>query len=174
MLNKEAQLVDEIKNNAIYRMDENSRMIGIGLRNIDENDIWMRPNGISNSIGNQILHLCGNMSQYLIASLGKKQDVRERDLEFATREGFSKAQLIGMLLETTLMAKSIILNCTLEDLLEKREVQGFNFTGAGCIIHAVEHYSYHTGQIAFWVKQLKNKSLGFYDGVDLNIKNKEC
>jgi len=54
-----------------------------------------------------------------------------------------------------------------------RSVQGFSFSGVGVIIHAVEHYSYHTGQIAFWVKQLKEKDLGFYNGTDLNIKNND-
>ncbi len=172
MLSKEHQLIDEIKNNTLYRIDENSRMIGIALRDIEEADVWKRPNGISNSIGNQILHLCGNITQYIISSLGKNEDKRERDSEFTAQQGFSKTELLGKLLETTLNAKDIILKSTVDDLLEKREVQGFNFTGVGCIIHAVEHYSYHTGQIAFWVKQLKNRSLGFYDGVDLTIKNK--
>ncbi len=172
MLSNEQQLIDEIKHNALYRMDENSRMIGIALRSIDEAEVWKRPNEVSNSVGNQILHLCGNITQYINSSLGKNEDLRERDLEFSTQEGFSKTELLGKLLETTLKAKDVILHSTLDDLLEKREVQGFNFTGVGCIIHAVEHYSYHTGQIAFWVKQLKSKSLGFYDGVDLTIKNK--
>jgi uncharacterized damage-inducible protein DinB len=172
MLSNEQQLVDEIKNNAIYRMDENSRMIGIALRTIEKAEVWKRPNGISNSIGNQVLHLCGNITQYIISSLGENIDNRERDLEFSIQEGFSKTELLGKLLETTLKAKEVILKSTLDDLLEKREVQGFNFTGVGCIIHAVEHYSYHTGQIAFWVKQLKNKSLGFYDDIDLTKKNK--
>ncbi len=50
-------------------------------------------------------------------------------------------------------------------------MQGFNLSGIGIVIHAVEHYSYHTGQIAFWAKLMTNKDLGFFDGRDLNIKN---
>ena len=65
----------------------------------------------------------------------------------------------------------MIFNVTPNQLVKMRSVQGFSFSGVGIILHAVEHYSYHTGQIAFWVKQLKNKDLGFYDGIDLNKKN---
>ena len=52
-----------------------------------------------------------------------------------------------------------------------RSVQGFNFSGIGILVHVVEHLSYHTGQIAFYTKQLKNEQLGFYGDIDLNVKN---
>ena len=58
-----------------------------------------------------------------------------------------------------------------EELMRKRMVQGFEYSGIGIIIHVTEHFSYHTGQIAFWTKQLKNKDLGFYADRDLEIKN---
>ena len=64
-----------------------------------------------------------------------------------------------------------IRNLSEEDLLKVRSVQGFEHSGTGIIIHVVEHYSYHTGQIAFWTKLLKDKDLGFYAGHDLNKKN---
>lgn len=50
-------------------------------------------------------------------------------------------------------------------------MQGYTFSGIGIVTHVVEHYSYHTGQIALWTKILKNKDLGFYNGIDLNITN---
>ena len=56
-------------------------------------------------------------------------------------------------------------------MIRVRDVQGFNLSGIGIVMHVVEHLSYHTGQIAFWIKLLKDKDLGFYDGIDLNIKN---
>lgn len=64
----------------------------------------------------------------------------------------------------------MIQNISDEELLRVRAVQAYEFSGAGNIIHVVEHYSYHTGQIAFWTKLLKNKDLGFFAGVDLNQK----
>ena len=56
-------------------------------------------------------------------------------------------------------------------LLEVRSVQAYEFSAIGIIIHVVEHFSYHTGQVAFWVKQLKDVDLQFFAGVDLNKKN---
>lgn len=161
----------EFVENAIYRMNESTRMIKKTFEELSESDIWRKPNNSSNSIGNLILHLCGNIGQYIIASLGENPDTRERDLEFSTTDGLAKAELLQQLIKTVETAKSTIENATTEQLLKKRMVQGFEFSGIGVVIHAVEHYSYHTGQIAFWTKLLKDKDLGFYDGLDLTVVN---
>lgn len=161
----------EFVENAIYRMNESTRMIKKTFEELSESDIWRKPNNSSNSIGNLILHLCGNIGQYIIASLGENPDTRERDLEFSTADGLAKAELLQQLIKTVETAKSTIENATTEQLLKKRMVQGFEFSGIGVVIHAVEHYSYHTGQIAFWTKLLKDKDLGFYDGLDLTVVN---
>lgn len=165
------EAIKEFAENALYRLDESTRMISIAFDALDEEQIWLRPNESSNSIGNLILHLCGNITQYAISSLGETEDIRDRDSEFETSSGLSKKELLNKLSNTVTMAKSTIENTTLERWLKKREVQGFTFSGIGVVLHVVEHYSYHTGQIAFWVKQLNNAPLGFYDGMDLNIKN---
>jgi uncharacterized damage-inducible protein DinB len=157
----------EFTKNSIYRLDENTRMIRKSFVELSEEEIWQKPNDSSNSIGNLVLHLCGNIQQYAIASLGEKPDNRMRDEEFATAGGFSKLELLEKLTETVAAAKNIISTATVEQLTKKRMVQGFHFSGIGAIIHAVEHYSYHTGQIAFWTKLLKNKDLGFYEGLNL-------
>jgi len=68
-------------------------------------------------------------------------------------------------------AKAIIQNMNAEKLLRKKKVQGFDSSGIGNIIQVTEHYSYHTGQIIFWTKLLKDKDLAFYAGMDLNKKN---
>jgi len=166
-------LREEFVQNALYRFDESTRMNTISLEQLAEEEIWQKPNASLNSVGNLILHLCGNITQYVISSLGEIEDNRIRDLEFSTDSGFTKAELLQKLTETIESAKRVVNDASIEQLSRKREVQGFYFSGIGVVLHAVEHYSYHTGQIAFWTKQLKNKGLGFYDGMDLNIKNKE-
>ncbi len=173
MSTKEDKLKEEIVKNALYRLDESTRMIKISLEQLEEQDVWKRTGAVSNSVGNLILHLCGNIGQYVISSLGQTKDVRERDKEFSAKTGFSKAELLEMLVITVEKAKEVIKNSTVDQLLRIREVQGFTFSGVGIIVHAVEHYSYHTGQIAFWTKQLKDKDLGFYKDVDLNVSNKQ-
>lgn len=172
-MSNEEKIIDELVKNALYRMDESTRMIQKSLIEISEEELWLKPNESLNSIANLILHLCGNITQYIISSLGETEDIRNRDLEFSARKGASKMELLGKLEDTVDTAKRVVFDANIDQLLKTRSVQGFSFSGVGIIMHAVEHYSYHTGQIAFWVKQLKNKDLGFYDGIDLKIKNEE-
>jgi uncharacterized damage-inducible protein DinB len=164
-------VVQEFIEQSIFRMDESMRMISIALSELGHEELWKKPNAASNSIGNLLMHLNGNITQYAISSLGETKDVRQRDLEFSTCNQLEGKVLISNLEQTVETAKSIMANATAEQLLKKRKVQGFDLTGIGIIIHVVEHLSYHTGQIAFWVKQLKNKDLKFYEGIDLSVKN---
>ncbi len=170
-MDKETRLVDEIIKNALYRMDESTRMIKRSLAELTEEEAWQKPNSSLNSIANLLLHLSGNISQYIISSLGEQEDERKRDLEFSLEGGLTKDELLRKLEDTVDTAKRVIFDASADKMIQYRSVQGFSFSGIGVIMHAVEHYSYHTGQIAFWVKQLKDKDLGFYEGVDLNVKD---
>lgn len=167
-MSNEEKLVDELVKNALYRMDESTRMIEKSLTYISEEELWQKPNTSLNSIGNLLLHMCGNITQYIISSLGETTDKRNRDAEFSQHQTANKEQLLEKVLETVDTAKRVIFDANVKQLLQPRSVQGFTFSGVGVIVHAVEHYSYHTGQIAFWVKQLKDVDLGFYEGMDLN------
>ncbi len=170
-MSNEEKLVEELVKNALYRIDESTRMINTSLEHVTEEQFWQKPNSSLNSIGNLILHLCGNMTQYVISSLGEIEDKRNRVAEFTLDKTTDKANLLAKLMETTDTAKRVIFDATLQQFLKQRSVQGFSLSGVGVVMHAVEHYSYHTGQIAFWVKQLHNVDLGFYEGVDLNTKS---
>lgn len=163
--------IEELKKNALYRIDENVRMISIALSKVNEREIWIRHNQSLNTLGNQMLHICGNMTQYAISGLGGKEDVRNRDKEFSLDHKHSSDDLLKLLLDTTQKATTVIKNTTEEQLLLSYGVQGFDFSGIGLILHAVEHFSYHTGQIAFQVKLTIDEPLGFYEGLDLNKKN---
>ncbi|MEL6974391.1 MAG: DinB family protein [Bacteroidota bacterium] len=154
-----------------YRMDESLRMVKRSLEQLSEEMIWQKPNAVTNSIGNLILHLCGNITQYGIASLRGEADERDRDLEFSTTEGWEKKALITKLESTVNEAKAIFEQLHPEAFLEEKGVQGFYFSGIGRMLHVVEHLSYHTGQIALWTKMLTEKDLGFYEDFDLNQKN---
>lgn len=171
-MTNEDKLAEELVKNALHRMDESTRMILKSLNDISEEEFWKKPNESLNSIGNLILHLCGNITQYIISSLGEIEDLRNRDIEFSVVNTADKKEVLNQLVHTVDTAKRVIFDTSVSQFLKVRSVQGFTFSGVGVIIHAVEHYSYHTGQIAFWVKQLKNKDLGFYDGIDLKVKNK--
>lgn len=172
MKNWEAQIKNEFIKNSIYRLDLHTEMIKKSLDQISDKELWYKPNEVSNSIANLILHLCGNITQYAIVSLSDDEDLRERDKEFSMKSGYDKNKIYKKLSEVIEKSKSIIKNISEENLIKTREVQGFNYSGLGIILHVVEHYSYHTGQIASLTKLIKNSELGFYNGVDLNIKSK--
>ena len=129
--------------------------------------VWWRPNESSNSIGNLVLHLCGNVGQWIGAGLGDLPDHRKRQSEFDERRVIPKENLVSELLTTMMMAREIIAKVPEMELLQKRAVQTFEETGLSILIHVTEHFSYHTGQIAYITKMLTDKALGFYEGIPL-------
>ncbi len=161
----------EFISQSIFRWHESVKRIEKCLKDLTEDEVWQKPNQSSNSVGNLIIHLCGNITQYIISSLGHREDLRERDEEFRISGGFSKSELFEKLRETIDVASSILEKASQDELTRSRNVQGYELTGIGIVIHVTEHLSYHVGQIAFRTKLLKDKDLGFYKGVDLNRRN---
>jgi uncharacterized damage-inducible protein DinB len=149
-------------------MDESLRMLEISIRDLSDQELWNQPNEHANSIANLILHLCGNIHQYVISGLGREEDVRERQKEFDSREMIKKELLFKKISDTVNSAKQLISSSSAADLLTYFKIQAYELSGVGIIVHVVEHLSYHTGQIALLTKLLKNNDLGFYTGVDLD------
>lgn len=135
---------------------------------LSDEQLWYRPNEHSNSAGNLILHLNGNIKQWIIAGLGSAENTRNRQSEFDDRNGISKSQLINELEEVMDDAKKVVSSLDPMTLIHKRHIQGFYETGISMLLHVVEHYSYHVGQITYIVKSLKNIDMGYYDGEALN------
>ncbi|MCB0652844.1 MAG: DUF1572 family protein [Saprospiraceae bacterium] len=167
----EQSLSREFISQSILRMSESLERVKICLDLLDEEAVWRRPNSSSNSMGNLILHLCGNIKQYAVSSLSGTPDSRVRDEEFAAKGGYTKAELWAKIKATVEDAFQSMGMASVDDLLRVRMVQGFELSGMGIIIHVTEHFSYHTGQIAFWTKSLQERDLGFYAGMDLNMTN---
>ncbi len=139
------------------------------LGHLDEDEIWRRPNAETVSVGNLVLHLCGNVRQYVISAIGKRPDVRRRSEEFAERGPIATAELVRRISDTVREAESVIERMTPEDFLHVYRVQGYQERRMSIILHVVEHFSYHTGQITYSVKSRKAVDMGYYAGVDLNV-----
>ncbi len=151
--------------------DENIPRIKKCLGELSEKEIWYRPNEHSNSVGNLVLHLCGNVRQWLIAGLGGHVDTRKRQSEFDEPGPVPTANLISMLDQLQLDAEQTLDHISLEKILSPLRVQGFQETGLSVLIHVVEHFSYHTGQITYFVKWQKNRDMGYYSGLDLDVES---
>ncbi|MEM1214583.1 MAG: DUF1572 family protein [Bacteroidota bacterium] len=161
----------EFRAQIIFRLEEKKNHLERCFNQLDEGDMWWRPNEASNSVANIILHLAGNLGQYVLSSLGQQPDTRERDAEFDTRDGWTKELLLTLICTTLEQCVEVVQQCADEELLRERSVQGFSFTGIGVALHAVEHLSYHVGQIAYIVKLRKDRQVGLYDDFDLNQLN---
>ncbi|HEV2521138.1 MAG TPA: DUF1572 family protein [Candidatus Acidoferrales bacterium] len=131
------------------------------LQQLTEEEIWWRPNTASNSAGNLVLHLCGNVRQWIISNLGENPDVRDRDSEFAERGPIPRTALIGRLKKTVREACEVLGRFPEEKLSRKYVIQGLHVTGLQAVAHVVEHFAYHTGQIVFITKLKRGKDLRF-------------
>jgi len=156
---------------SIYYIDKSTPRIKTCLDQISEDQLWKKPSPVSNSIGNIILHLCGNITQYILSALGQVEDKRDRPKEFSAEGGYNRAELFSKLEKTVSDANKVIKGMNKKKLLKIYKVQGEELSGVGIIVHVTEHYSYHTGQVAFYTKLLTNQDLGFYKDIDLNKKN---
>ena len=122
------------------------------LQQLSEEDIWWRPNPASNSAGNLVLHLCGNVRQWIISGLGGDEFARERDLEFSERGPIARQALVRQLRRTVREACQVLARLPEDDLLKKYKIQGYHPTGLEAALHVAEHFSYHTGQIIYIAK----------------------
>lgn len=137
------------------------------LNELSEKEIWYRPNNNSNSVGNLVLHLCGNARQWIIAGLGKEKDTRQRQSEFEQRAIIPTEKLLEMLDVLEKDLKVILNNISEKDLMKTHSVQTFQETGVAILVHVVEHFSYHVGQVTYFVKWRKDMDTGYYEGVEL-------
>lgn len=139
------------------------------LGELTDDEIWRRPNENLASVGNLILHLCGNMRQWIISGIGGAPDKRERWKEFDEKGPIPRAELIQGLKSTLDEVAAVLRNADFAKLTEARTVQGETTNGVNVILHVTEHFSYHTGQISLHVKLLKNIDLGYYKDRNLNV-----
>jgi len=136
------------------------------LEQLNDEQIWWRSNEESNSIGNLVLHLCGNARQWIVGGLGSEPDTRTRDAEFAQREPVARAELLRLLRSTLADVEFVLRNVPPSMLLQKRTIQGSEVDVLRAIFHVTEHFSMHTGQIIMLTKILTASDLRFYDFED--------
>lgn len=126
--------------------------------------VWWRPNESSNSAGNLVLHLAGNVTQWIVGGVGGEATTRDRDGEFTERGGLDAASLVAHLEQAVSRADAVLARLNPQTLLEEREIQGRRTTVLAAIYHVVEHCSTHTGQIVLLGKMFAaDGAIRFYD-----------
>lgn len=119
---------------------------------LTDEDVWWRANEASNSIGNLMLHLSGNVQQWIIGGVGNLPYERDRQHEFGERGGFSREALLARLKATLEKADRVLAEVDPDRLLERKEIQGCEVTVMEAILRIVQHFGLHTGQIMLLTK----------------------
>jgi uncharacterized damage-inducible protein DinB len=132
------------------------------LQQLSEEEIWWRPNAASNSAGNLVLHLCGNVRQWIISGLGGAPDKRQRDLEFSEQGPIPRRELVTRLRRTVRDAFRVLVKLSDDSLARKYSIQGYHVTGMDAVFHVTEHFGYHTGQIIYITKLKRGEDLRFW------------
>jgi uncharacterized damage-inducible protein DinB len=142
-------------------IEQADKYLGEYLRKIEhctslltEAQVWWKPNEACNSVGNLLLHLRGNLSQWVLGGIGGEAIERHRSAEFAARETAAKSDLLAGLAGAVARARITIREMRSADLARAIRVQGYATNGLGVVFHVVEHMAYHTGQIVAVTKQL--------------------
>jgi len=136
---------------------------------LSDEQLWHSENDNTNSVGNLVLHLEGNIRQYIISGVGGAKDVRERTKEFEKGQTLLKEPLIEKLSSTLNQADEVVQALLAEHLTEGVMIQGFEHTRLSAIIHVIEHLSYHVGQITFYTKYILDIDTSYYGGMDLDV-----
>jgi uncharacterized damage-inducible protein DinB len=133
---------------------------------LSDEQVWWRANEACNSVGNLILHLNGNVRQWLVDSFEGREDQRDRPAEFAAEGGLTAAALLERLGATLDGAREVLERLTEAELVARYEIQGYNVSGLEAVYQVVEHFGLHYGQIAYIAKSLSGRDLGFYRELD--------
>jgi uncharacterized damage-inducible protein DinB len=147
---------------SINKLRQYDRRIAACIENFDVGQLWARGGENENAIGNLVLHLCGNVRQWIVSGVGGQPDIRDRNAEFDARGGVAAADLIGRLHATVEEASAVLEPLTAARLEERITVQNYDVSVLEAVYHVVEHFAMHTGQIIFATKMLTGADLEFY------------
>ncbi len=136
------------------------RKIQESVRLLDEDQVWWRPNSACNSVGNLLLHLCGNLSQWVLEGLGGTAYERHRTQEFTAERNAGRDALLERFRSVVERSRAVVEGLTPETLAARRRIQKYETDGLEAVYHVVEHLGYHAGQIVAITKQLRGAAAG--------------
>src|SRR3982750_811822 len=147
---------------AADKLAENLSPIETCVPKLAPDVLWARDSENENAVGNLLLHLEGNVRQWILSGIGGAPERRDRPAEFAARSGPGAPMLIANLRSTVTDAIHMIRALPHARLNEATTIQGYDTTVLAAIFHVVEHFSGHTYQIILLTKHATREDLGFY------------
>jgi len=149
-----------------YLANEYPAKIRLAVSALPRETLWWRPNEESNSIGNLLVHLSGNIRQWVVTGIGGIEGTRDRASEFAMRDGPDAPTLLALLESAVRDADAVLAKLNPADIDREVTIQGRSTTVLAALYHVVEHFSMHTGQILVIVKMKSPGTVRFYDDAD--------
>jgi len=131
------------------RLDASLERIRHCVGQLDDRQVWWRAAEGLNSIGNVLLHLCGNLRQWLVAGVGGAAAFRDRPREFAERGPIPRDELLRLLAAVVAQADAVLAGLDEARLLEARRIQGFDETVLSAVIDCLTHLSGHAQEIVY-------------------------
>ena len=147
---------------AAEKLAENLSRIEICVAKLSQELIWARDSENENGVGNLLLHLEGNVRQWILSGVAGAPERRDRPGEFAARSGPAGPVLMANLRSAVTDATRVIRSVPHGRLREAVRIQGYDTTILAAIFHVVEHFSGHTYQIILLTKHATREDLGFY------------
>jgi uncharacterized damage-inducible protein DinB len=156
-------LAREFLDHARTKLTEYMAQIARCTQLLSPDEMWQRDNEHTNSVGNLVLHLTGNVRQWIVAGLGAEPLVRSRPAEFAERGPLPTDEIVAALAQAVARAEDILARLEPSAVEARYTIQGYEVSGLIAVFHVVEHFAGHTGQIVHITKALKNVDLSLYD-----------
>jgi len=145
-----------------YLMNEYAVKIRLCLEQLSDDDLWWRHNEQSNSVGNLLLHLAGNIRQWIVSGVGGAPDTRHRQAEFDERGPLSRDEVLRRFESALSDTDSVLGVLDPAVLTQDRKIQGRDTNVLRAVYHVIEHFGMHTGQIMYITKLRTGKDLAFY------------
>lgn len=161
MARDEDGLVALMTREASRELDEAMRVIRHCVGQLDDDQVWWRPEPSMNSVANLMLHLAGNVRQWITCGVGDRRDDRNRPQEFAERGPISRQTLVERLEAVISSAQETMSATTADDLETSLRIQAFEVTGLGAILHSVSHFRGHTQEIVHMTRSLLGDAYQF-------------
>jgi uncharacterized damage-inducible protein DinB len=144
-------------------LDRMTRELAACLGRLTDRQIWHREGAHQNTVANLVLHLSGNMRQWIMHGVGEQPDIRVREKEFSTEfstgGATTGAELIALFQQTVAEAKAVIASVSAARLCEHTHPQDRDVTVLEAIYQVVGHVRQHVGQIILLTKQMTGQDL---------------
>ena len=141
------------------KLAQGNKELAVCLGRLTDAQVWQRGGEHENAIANLILHLCGNMRQWIMHGVAGQPDIRVRELEFSARGGQTGPELLTLFQQAVADASTIIASTPADRLLVRILPQGRDVSILEAIYQVVGHVQLHVGQIVLLTKQMTAQDL---------------